>query len=328
MREIIIILMTIFLTGEIMGENNKSILFPEPLKKGDTIAIVAPAGPVKIERVEGAEKILRQQGYVPVVFPTVYEKNGQFSGTVEERLRDMKEALTNPGIRAVICARGGYGAVHILDSLSALPLERDPKWVVGFSDISAIHGLMASKGIASIHGPMALHISRGLSEPENVVFFDMLKGKYPEYTFQPDTNNHIGHAEGKLVGGNFSVIEGLINTPYNLIEPGTILFLEDVGEEIYKLQRMMYQMKLSGVLPNLKGLLLGRFTDSPEGENFDTVEEMMSDLLSEYPELPVAFNIPVGHIRHNSPMIVSSRATLDITPDEVRLKMEPWTDNK
>lgn len=310
-----------------MMQDNHATVFPAPLKPGDKIALVAPAGPVKKERVEGAVRILKEQGYEPVVYPTVYMENGQFSGTQEERLEDIKEALLDSEIRAVICARGGYGAVHLLDSLRALPLENDPKWVVGFSDITAIHGLMADKGIASIHGPMALHISRGLTEPENETFFDILKGNYPEYKFQSHSFNHPGRAEGKLLGGNFSVMEGLVNSPYDLIQPGTILFVEDTDEEIYKLQRMMYQMKLSGVLGNLKGLILGQFTNIPEGLNYEKVEPMMRDILAEYPELPVAFDIPIGHIRHNSPVIISSYATLDVGPDSVMLKMAPWPDD-
>lgn len=299
-------------------------VFPKPLEEGDTIAILAPSGPVRAELVEEAAAVIRGQGYVPLVFPTVYMKNGQFSGTSAERFYDMKQALLDPHIRAIICARGGYGAVHLLDSLSALPVEADPKWLVGFSDITALHGLMASKGVASIHASMATHIARGMEQPENVVLFDILKGKYPEYTFAPDSLNHLGKAEGMLLGGNLSVLQGLVNTPFDLIRPGTILFIEDVGEEIYKIERWMYQMKLSGVLSGLKGLIIGQFSDMPPGRNYDSVEPMFRDILAEYPDLPVAFNMPVGHILHNNPVIVSSRATLEVTPDSVTLRMEPW----
>ena len=311
--------------GGIMKDSGATV-FPRPLKKGDKIAIIAPAGPVRPQLVEEAAKVIRERGYMPLIFPTVYKENGQFSGTPEERFNDMKKALLDPEIRAVICARGGYGAVHILDSLSALPLQEDPKWVVGFSDISAIHGLMASKGIASIHGPMALHISRGMEEPENATLFAMLEGEYPTYTFAPDSLNHLGTAQGKLLGGNISVLEGLVNTPYDILQPGTILFIEDVSEEIYKIQRMLYQLKLSGVLPNLKGLIIGQFTEMPKGMNYETAEPMIRDMMADYPDLPVAFNVPVGHIRHNTPMIVSSFSTLEVKPDGVTLKMEEWPD--
>lgn len=316
MRTVVILIMMV---SFVMGA--AQVVFPRPLKEGDKIAIVAPAGPVKYENVEGAVNVLTEAGYQPVVYPSVHGSMGQFSGTPEERLKDMKDALTDPEIRAVICARGGYGAVHLLDSLSALPLLDDPKWVVGFSDITALHGLMVSKGIASIHGPMALHISRGMEEPENAVFFRMLRGDYPEYTFEPNPLNHNGAAKGKIIGGNLSVIEGLVNTPYDLIQPGTILFIEDVAEEIYKLQRIMYRLKLAGVLDRLNGLIIGQFTEIPPGANYESVEPMMSEILEDYPDLPVAFDIPIGHIRNNAPVIESANAILEITPEGVRLDM-------
>ena len=304
-----------------MVREAEAVIFPCPLKEGDRIAIIAPAGPVNQDYVEEAVKVLRKAGYEPTVYSTVHGSMGQFSGTVEERLKDTREALTDPEIRAVICARGGYGAVHLLDSLAALPLEEDPKWLVGFSDITALHGLMASKGIASIHGPMALHISRGMEEPENAIFFDILKGKYPSYSFQANELNHLGKAEGKLLGGNLAVLEGLIKTPYDLVQPGTILFIEDVEEPVYKLQRMMYQLKLSGALDNLSGLIIGQFTEIPKGQNWDSATPMLEEILADYPDLPVAFDVPIGHIRHNIPMIESSFATLDVTPDGVTLKL-------
>lgn len=299
------------------------VLFPKSLREGDKVALLAPSGPVKLENVEGAVEVIRAQGFEPVVFPSVYKELGQFAGTPEERFADLKEAFSDTEIRAVVCARGGYGAVHLLDSLAALPLRDDPKWLVGFSDITAIHGLMASKEIASIHGPMALHISRGADQPENQALFDIFRGNFPSYEFPPDSMNHIGHAEGRLLGGNFSVIEGLVNTPYDLIQPGTILFIEDIAEEIYKLQRMMYRLKLSGALSRLGGLVIGQFTKIPKGQNYDSVEPMIRDILVDYPDLPVAFNIPIGHIRHNVPVIESAPVSFTVSPSSVTLDFSP-----
>lgn len=295
-------------------------MIPEPLKPGDKIAILAPSGPVKRERVDGAAKVIRELGYEPVIYPTVNMHNGQFSGTAAQRFADLKKAFLDPEIRAILCARGGYGLVHNLDSLDLLPIENDPKWVIGFSDISALHALMAKKGIASLHASMASHIMRGLEEEENAVLFEILAGEFPAYEFEPDRRNHPGHAEGKIIGGNLSVIQALIGTPYNVIEPGTILFIEDVSEEIYKIERIMYQLKLMGILDNLKGLIIGQFTEYRKGENFDTVEQMMEKILKDYPELPVVFNAPIGHVRHNVPVIESAHAVLDVSPEEVVLE--------
>lgn len=312
---ILAMMMTTVMTG-------KATVVPEPLKPGDKIAILAPASPVAWSKVEGAAKVIEQLGYEPVIYPSVKLHDGQFSGTPAQRLADLKDAFANPEIRAILCARGGYGMVHNLDSLAKLHLENDPKWVIGFSDISAFHALMASKGIASIHASMVHHIQRGMEEPENEVLFEILQGEFPTYEFEPDRRNHHGHAEGKLLGGNLSVIQALIGTPYNVIEPGTILFIEDVAEEIYKYERIMYQLKLMGILDNLKGLIIGQFTETRRGENYKTVEEMLEKVLKDYPELPVVFNAPIGHVRHNVPMIESVEVVLDVTPEAVVLEFK------
>lgn len=303
-------------------------LFPAPLKQSDKIAILAPSGPVKREYVDGADAVIRSLGFEPVVYPTVDMHNGQFSGLPEERFADLKDAFTDPSVRAILCARGGYGLVHIMDSIAALPIEQDPKWVIGYSDISALHAVMASKGVASIHASMARHVARGASEPENVVLFDILNGEMPEYEFAPDPLNHLGEAQGKVIGGNLAVIQALINTPYDMIQPGTILFIEDVSEPIYKVERIMYQLRMSGILSKLKGLIIGQFTDYKADDNHTSMEEMLSEVLSDYPDLPVVFNAPIGHVSYNIPMIESAEALLTVTPAGVTLRYLPFSPQK
>lgn len=305
--------------GTADGENT---IFPAPLQTGDKIAILAPSGHVKKELVDAAARELRKLGYDPVVYPTVRMRNGQLSGTMQQRFADIKDAILNPEIKAILCARGGFGLVHNLDSINALPLEENAKWIIGFSDISALHALLANRGIASVHGGMAHQLSRGVNDPENIHLINILKGYYPKYEFAAHPFNHEGHAEGKIVGGNFSVLQALIGTPYDIIQPGTILFIEDVGETIYKMERMMYQLRLAGVFDKLAGLVLGRFTEYKPGENYATMEAMMHEVLKDYPDLPVAFNVPIGHVRHNFPVVESSMGILDITKEGVTLKME------
>lgn len=212
--------------------------------------------------------------------------------------------------------------VHNLDSLGMLPLEKDPKWVIGFSDISALHALMASKGIASIHSSMAKQIALGPDSLDNATLFGILKGEMPTYTFEPDIHNHPGKAEGILLGGNLAVIADLIATPFDIIKPGTILFIEDVSEPIYKIERMIYQLRLMGIIPKLKGLIIGQFTEYNPDDNHVTMEDMLAEALAPYPELPVAFNAPIGHVDHNIPLVESSWATLNITPEKVTLTLE------
>ncbi len=296
-------------------------IYPPALKAGDKIAIIAPAGPIKHAPVDSAAEVLRRLGYNPVIYPHTFGEYGHFSGTHAERLSDLVAAFTDPEVRAILCARGGYGVVHNLDKLSALPIQNDPKWVIGFSDISALHALMASKGIASIHSSMAKQIALGPGNEDNDTLFSILQGNLPSYTFEPHPLNHPGHAEGKLLGGNLAVIADLIATPFDIIQPGTILFIEDVSEPIYKIERILYQLRLKGVLPQLKGLIIGQFTEYKPDDNHPTMEAMIADALADYPYLPVAFNIPIGHVDHNVPVVESSNAVLHIAPDTVTLQL-------
>lgn len=300
-----------------------AVIYPDPLQPGDKIAILAPASHVKREYVDASVEVIRKAGYQPVIYPTAYGQVGYYSGTPEQRLADLEKAFADPEIKAILCARGGYGVVHNLDNLASLNLDLYPKWVIGFSDISALHAFMASRDIASIHSSMCHHLRLGTDDPENKYLLDLLRGEYPEYRFAPDGRNHLGHAEGKIVGGNLSVIQALINTPYDIIQPGTILFVEDVAEPIYKIERIFYQLKMSGLLSRLKGVVVGRFTDYKPDVGYAEMEDMIADILADYPDMPVAFKAPIGHVSHNVPIVESSHAVLDVTPEGVTLKMTP-----
>ncbi len=303
-----------------MNLNTKATI-PAPLRDGDRIAIVSPSGPVDSALVYAAADTLRGQGYRVDIFPSALGKCGQYAASDSARLADLSAALTDSTVRAILCSRGGYGAVHLLDSLSALPLERDPKWLIGFSDISALHALLASRGIASIHGNMCKHIALGPDDEDNATFLAMLRGYRPAYEFAPDSLNRCGQASGRLLGGNLAVIAELINTPYDVIQPGTILFIEDVEEPIYKIERIMYQLRLSGVLPRLGGLIVGQFTGYRPNDSYETMERMIADMTAPY-TYPVAFNVPIGHVDHNVPVIQSAEVTLTVTPEGTSLSFQ------
>ena len=293
--------------------NNEQIRFPAPLKKGDKIAVCSPAGKIKSNIVYDAVEVLRNQGWVVEIMPHALGENGNFSGTADERYADLKAAFSDPEVRAILCSRGGYGVVHILDRLNKLPLEDDPKWVIGFSDISALHALMASKGVASIHSPMAGQIMLGTDDPDTADLFRILRGERPAYTFPAHEYDRQGIAEGKLIGGNVAVLADLIDTPYDVFEPGTILFIEDVAEPIYKIERILYQLKLNGVLGKLGGLVVGQFTDYKPDDSYEHMYDMIRDMTAAY-SYPVAFNVPVGHVSHNIPLIESADVTLKVSP--------------
>ncbi|MDE6196600.1 MAG: LD-carboxypeptidase [Muribaculaceae bacterium] len=289
------------------------IIFPAPLKRGDKIAICSPAGRIKENIVNDAAQVLRAQGYRVEIMPHALGQSGNFSGTPDERYADIKAAFADPETRAILCSRGGYGVVHIMDRLAALPLEKDPKWVIGFSDISALHALMATKGIASIHSSMCAHIKKGAADPDNRDLFAILRGERPVHIFDSHDYDRQGLVTGILRGGNLAVLAELINTPYDVFQPDTILFLEDVAEPIYKIERIFYQLRLSGVLARIKGLIVGQFTEYKADDNYKDMETMIRDAVAGY-SFPVAYNVPVGHVDHNIPLIESAKVTLKVSP--------------
>lgn len=290
-----------------------SIIFPAPLKKGDKIAVVSPAGRIKPELVHQAVKVLEGQGWKVEIMPHALGENGSFSGTADERYADMEAALLDPEVRAILCSRGGYGVVHIMDSLDKLPIEKDPKWIIGFSDISALHALMGRKGIASIHASMAAHIKEGAGDPDNRDLFAILRGERPVHIFDGHDYDRPGIATGTLRGGNLAVLAELINTPYDMLLPESILFLEDVSEPVYKIERIFYQLRLSGLFDKIAGLIVGQFTDYKPDSNHESMESMIRDAIAGY-KFPVAFNVPVGHVDHNVPLIESAKVTLKVSP--------------
>lgn len=288
------------------------VKFPKPLQPGDRIAIVSPAGIPDAEAVHAAAEILRQQGWDPYIAPHALGRSGSYAGTVEERYSDLADAFADPSVRAILCSRGGYGVVHLMQRLNQLPLADDPKWVIGFSDISALHALMNSKGVASVHGSMASHIKLGPDDPDNAMFFRILRGERPNFTFPSSPLDRPGLADGILIGGNLAVLADLIGTDFDLIRPDTILFIEDVSEPVYKIERILYQMRLTGVLGRLRGLMVGQFTEYKGDANYKTMEDMIHAMVAPY-NYPVAFNVPIGHVFHNVPVIEGARVTLKVT---------------
>ncbi len=289
------------------------VIFPAPLRQGDKIAICSPAGKIDENIVTEAIEVLRGHGWNPVVMPHALGESGSFSGTSGERYSDLRDAFSDPDIRAILCSRGGYGVVHNLDRLSKLPLAKDPKWVIGFSDISALHALMTSKGIASIHSSMCAHIKEGADDPDNAALFAILEGSRPPHIFDSHDYDRPGIATGKLLGGNLAVIAELIGTPFDIIRPDTILFIEDISEPIYKIERILYQLRLNGVLDKLRGLIIGQFTDYKPSDDYPDMETMIRDAVAPY-SYPVAFNAPIGHVDHNIPLIENATITLKVSP--------------
>ena len=297
------------------------MIYPKRLGQGDKIAIVSPASRIKPEYVDGACRVIEQMGYVPVVSEHCKGMSGGYSGTVQQRVDDFLQALHDDSVRAILCSRGGYGAVHLLEYLDADDIASNAKWLIGFSDISALHAAMVNAGVVSVHASMAKHLTLfGADDYATTVLRGILQGELPRYEVPSHDYNKCGVVEGRLTGGNMAVLTGLLDTEYDLLSQGDILFIEDVGEPVYKIERMLYNLRLSGVLPMLGGMIVGRFTEyaNPDG-NGESMEQMVRRMMKPY-DIPMAFDFPVGHIDENVPMLEGADVRLEVTDNVTTLK--------
>jgi len=302
------------------------MLIPPLLKHGDKIAIISPSGTVLPERVDGAVRAFREWGFVPVEGRHCREHHTTYnvvshSAPLESRLADFMTALNDPEVRAILCSRGGYGAVQLLEHLDLEQIARDPKWLIGFSDISALHAAWHQAGVVSIHSPMAKHLTLYDRDDEiNRINYEiMTQGKLPCYHEPPHHHNRCGRSTATITGGNLAVLMSLLATPYNIIKPRHILFIEDVAEQVYQVQRLLYHLRLAGILPKLAGLIVGQFTKH-RGDDTTAMQDMIHDMVAPY-NYPVAYNFPIGHVARNVPIVEGSTATLEVSDDESVLKL-------
>ncbi len=296
------------------------MIFPKPLKRGDKILILSPASTINPSVVDAGAETLRKWGFIPVISEHCKEQVRHYSQTVETRAEDIINGYKDPSIKAIICSRGGYGLVHLLDLIPDELIRDNPKWVIGFSDISVWHAKSITAGVASLHAPMCKHLASWGGEDQSSQFLkSIITGTMPTYTLSTHKYNNAGVATGEIVGGNLAVLMGLVSTPNDIMHAGKILFIEDVGENIYRIERMLYTLKHSGVLANLAGLIVGKFTEYPNDNDFGTMYTMIHNLVKDY-DYPIAFNFPVGHVDHNLPIIEGAKAKLIVTDDIVTLK--------
>lgn len=303
------------------------MLIPPFLKLGDKFAIISPSGTVLPERVDGAVRAIEKWGFMPVVGEHCRGEYHAYevithSAPREHRLADLQQALNDPEVKAILCSRGGYGAVHLLEDIDIDKLAANPKWLIGFSDISALHAAWHRAGVVSIHSPMAKHLTLyDLDDEINSINYNILTGgELPAYEEAPHHHNRLGCATATITGGNLAVLMSLLATPYNIIKPSNILFIEDVAEQVYQVQRLFYHLKLAGILPQLAGLIVGQFTKY-RGDDSTAMQDMISDMVAPY-DFPVAFNFPIGHVPRNVPIVEGSIATLDVSATGARLSMK------
>ena len=298
-------------------------IVPPYLKPGDKIGLVCPAGYMPAEKYQACIGTLCNWGFQVVVGKTPGHQFNYFSGTDKERLDDLQQMMDDQKIKAILCARGGYGTGRIIDRLNFKKFINNPKWIIGFSDITVLHShLFSNYKIASLHAPMAAAFNDDEFKNQYIQSLrDALSGKKADYKTEANELNQTGKAKGLLVGGNLSLLANITGTPSDITTKNKILFIEDVGEYIYNVDRMMYQLKRSGKLNHLKGLIIGRFseikdTTIPFGQ---TTEESIKDLVKEY-DYPVCFGFPVGHEKENYALKVGMKYQLSVSDTFVELK--------
>jgi muramoyltetrapeptide carboxypeptidase len=302
------------------------IRIPPYLKPGDTIGIVAPAGFINAEKALTCIRVLQEWGYQVKKGKTLESNSANyFSGTDEERLEDLQAMLDDDGVNAILCARGGYGTSRIIDQLSFRKFKKSPKWIIGFSDITVLHAhINRNCKIATLHAPMvAAFNDEGYMNEYVLSLKNTMEGKPAVYQTVPHTFNNKGKAEGPLVGGNLALIAHLIGTRSELKTRGKILFLEDLGEHLYSIDRMFVQMKRSGKLDDLAGLIIGGFTDMKDTDRpfGKTINELIHDQVKDY-KYPICFGFPVSHDKENYALKTGLVYKLSVGKTEVTLREE------
>lgn len=303
------------------------MIIPKYLNPGDKIHIVSPAGKVKEQHILPALEWLKQQGYKVELGKHVFADHFQFAGTDNQRLEDLQNAIDDPETNVILCSRGGYGTVRIINQLKWKNFKKHPKWLAGFSDITILHICLNNMGIATIHGAMPRHFFDEKNHPTENLYslLTALKGENIEYVTDFDLNNKTGDTKGELVGGNLSIISSLQGTNYEIETDGKILFLEDIDEFLYHTDRMIHQLKLSGKLDNLAGLIVGDFTDMKDNESpfGKSIHKIISEAVEEF-DYPVCFGFPAGHDKKNLALTFGRKWKLEVSEQKVILGLEGY----
>ena len=304
--------------GTLVRQNqNKSLKMkftkPTYLKKGDTIMIVAPAGFVPDStEIEPGIALAKSWGLEVIVGNNAFKKHNHFAGTDAERQSDLQFALDNNNIKAIWCSRGGYGTVRIIDQIDFTAFEQHPKWVVGFSDITTLHSTIHNLGIATIHATMPGGMKRASDEAKQTLYKALFGYSY-DLEIPTNRLNKMGNAKGMLIGGNLSILNSMIGSFSEVNMNGKILFIEDVGEDLYRVDRMMYTLKRTGALKNLKGLIVGDFDYDVEKDTLfgGTHREIILNVVKDY-NFPVLFDFPAGHVRDNRALIFGKEIHIEV----------------
>lgn len=296
------------------------LLRPPLLKKGDTVCILSTARKITIEEITPAIGIFESWGLKVVIGETIGKQDHQYAGTDAERLQDFQQALDSPHIKAIICARGGYGTVRMMDNINYDEFMKNPKWVVGFSDVTYLHTHISNIiGVQCIHSIMPVQVPKSTSMAIETLRNELFEGRN-NYTLESHELNRAGQAKGALIGGNLSILYSITGTRSGINSFGKILFIEDIDEYCYHIDRMMINLKRSGKLENLAGVVVGAFSEIkdntiPFGKN---AYEIIAEHVAQY-QYPVCFNFPAGHIADNRALAIGKTYTLNVSAEGATL---------
>lgn len=304
---------------------------PTYLKKGDTVALVAPAGIIKLSRQEtvvAAKELLESWGLHVLVGKNIRKQNNHFAGTDKERANDFQDAIDNPAVKAIFAARGGYGSVRILDRLDFSLFKEQPKWIVGYSDITAFHNHIHSLGVETLHAMMATSLEEAPEEIVKTISSTKraLFGNALSYTIPSSTYNRMGEATGQLVGGNLALMASMLGSNSQLNTDRKILFIEEIGEYKYSIDRMLWSLKRAGYFNNVAGVIIGDMSLIKKNTTKwgASIEELILAVLPD--DIPILFNFPAGHEADNRALIMGRKVSLKVTAEEAVLDFNPKID--
>ena len=295
---------------------------PPHLKKGDTVAIIATARKIDVSTLQPGIKLLESWGLKVILGKTIGKEQNQLAGADWQRATDFQEMLDNPSVKAIWAAKGGYGTVKIVDRVDFSNFKKNPKWIIGFSDVTVLHSHMNQLGFQTLHAMMAISAPSATTAAKEslrkTLFGEKLSYSIPFHAF-----NQLGQAKGELVGGNLSVLYSIQGSISEVDLNNKILFLEDLDEYLYHIDRMMTNLKRNGSLKNLKGIIIGGMTsmndnDIPWGKNaLEIIQECVKDL-----NIPVAYNFPAGHIKDNRALILGAIISFEVSKNETKVVFE------
>ena len=318
MRTVILLL---FLST-ISSYSQKKMITPPFLQKGDTVAIVSTARKNIDDNLKPTIDLLEGWGLNVKLGKTIGLDYYQLAGTDDQRAADFQEQMDNPNIKAIWCVRGGYGTVKIIDKLDFTKFKQHPKWIIGFSDVTVLHSHLNRMGIESLHGIMPVSVARTTDEAKNSLCAALFGDKLL-YTLDCDALNHIGKTKGELVGGNLSILYSLLGSESAVDCKDKILFIEDLDEYLYHVDRMMVNLKRNGCFSNLRGIIVGAMTEMkdneiPWGRNaLEIIEDTVKGL-----NIPIIYNFPAGHIRDNRALIFGRQVSMEVNAKESKVIFE------